>query len=351
MARCRAHCLSSERSVPLPVPLSAEHCSTTLPRVIRTDGAKSGTFAVLLSAALFGTTGTVLVAAPSGADAWSAGALRLLVGALTLTALASLAGRRDRRRGIPLPSQRWPSPGTTAVGAVGVAVFQVGYFLAVERTGVAVGTVATIGSGPVIAGAAGAIAARRRPGRAWLAGTAAAVAGVVLLGAWGTAGDAAGGAASADTVGILLALAAAAGWATFTAVSRRQIDSGTPSTMSMAAVFGGGAVLVAPVLAWRSGAWALQGWGPLIVAHLGVLTVGVAYWSYGFALRHLPAPTVITLTLLEPITAAVLGVAIVDERLSPAGIAGIALVIAGLAVTGRDAVRSPTPDRRGTVPA
>ena len=64
MARHRAHCLSSEHSVPPPVPLSAEHCSTTLPQVICTDGAKSGTFAVLLSAALFGTTGTVLVAAP-----------------------------------------------------------------------------------------------------------------------------------------------------------------------------------------------------------------------------------------------------------------------------------------------
>ncbi|MFM2182264.1 MAG: hypothetical protein RJB61_558 [Actinomycetota bacterium] len=346
MARCRAHCLSIEHSVPPPVPLSAEHCSTTLPQVIRTDGAKSGTFAVLLSAALFGTTGTVLVAAPPGADAWSAGALRLLVGALTLVALAVLADRRTRRRGITLPPHRWPAVGTTAVGAAGVAVFQLGYFLAVERTGVAVGTVATIGSGPAIAGAAGAFAARHRPDRDWLAGTAVAVTGVVVLGIWGTSGNE----ASADAVGILLALAAAAGWATFTTMSRRQIDSGTPSTTSMAAVFAGGAVLVVPALAWHGGGWALQGWGPLVVAHLGVLTVGVAYWSYGIALRSLPAPTVITLTLLEPITAAALGIAVVGERLSPAGVAGIALVLAGLAVTGRAAVRGAQHGAPSTVP-
>lgn len=346
VARRRAHCLSSEHGVPPPIPLPAEHCRSTLPQVIRTDVAKSGTFAVLVSAALFGTTGTVLVAAPPGADAWSAGALRLLVGALTLAAFAVLAEWRSIRHGGPLRATRWPSAGMMPVGAVGVAVFQVGYFLAVERTGVAVGTVATIGSGPVLAGAGAALASRQVPDRAWLAGTAAAVAGVVLLGAWGTGGDA----AAADAVGILLAVVAGAGWAVFTSVSRRQIERGTPSTLAMAAVFAGGAVLVAPVLAVRGGGWALEGWGPLVVAHLGVLTVGVAYWSYGHALRHLPAPTVITLTLLEPITAAALGVLVVDERLSPAGIAGIALVMAGLVVTGRAAVRRPSPVARDTVP-
>lgn len=345
-SRRRAHCLSSEPGVPPPIPLPAEHCRSTLPQVIRTDGAKSGTFAVLVSAALFGTTGTVLVAAPPGADAWSAGALRLLVGALTLAALALLAAKRAVRHGTPDRATRWPSAGTMSIGAVGVAVFQVGYFLAVERTGVAVGTVATIGSGPVLAGAGAALATRRRPDRAWLAGTAAAVAGVVLLGAWGTGGDAA-----ADAAGILLAVVAGAGWAVFTSVSRRQIERGTPSTLAMASVFAGGAVLVAPVLAVRGGGWALEGWGPLIVAHLGVLTVGVAYWSYGYALRHLPAPTVITLTLLEPITAAALGVLVVDERLSPAGIAGIVLVMAGLVVTGRAAVRRPPAAAGDTVPA
>ena len=47
-----------------------------------TDRAKSGTFAVLASAALFGTTGTVLVNAPDGADAPGSPEASRLVSAL-----------------------------------------------------------------------------------------------------------------------------------------------------------------------------------------------------------------------------------------------------------------------------
>jgi DME family drug/metabolite transporter len=42
---------------------------------------------------------------------------------------------------------------------------------------------------------------------------------------------------------------------------------------------------------------------------------------------------VITLTLLEPITAAVLGATLVHEGVRPAGWLGVALVVAGLAIT------------------
>ena len=90
------------------------------------------TLAVFSSAVLFGTTATVLVNSPDRADAYSVGSLRLLIGGATLAAVSS---RRGRRAWVP-----WQTP-LTAVGAAGVAVFQLCYFLAVERTGVAVGTV------------------------------------------------------------------------------------------------------------------------------------------------------------------------------------------------------------------
>jgi DME family drug/metabolite transporter len=308
-----------------------------------TDRAKSGTFAVLASAALFGTTGTVLVNAPDGADAWSVGALRLLVGAITLVAIAFVQRQ---------PGDRRPDTGPTAFGAVGVAVFQLGYFLAVERCGVAVGTVVTIGSGPALSGIATAVLHRRRPSTWWVVGTVVGVLGVVLLGVWGGGSAAAG---TADAMGIGLAVAAGAGWATFAGVCRAQIGRGVHSTATMAAVFSGGALLVSPVLVAHHPGWALDGGGPLVVAHLGVLTVGVAYWSYGYALRHLATPTVITLTLLEPITAAVLGRVVVGELVRPIGWAGIALVVVGLLITGRSAARGDTtdtaPDSVATVPA
>ncbi len=279
------------------------------------------TFAVLTSAVLFGTTGTVLVNAPDSADSYSVGAVRLLIGSVSLMAVASYGGR-----GALLEPWRRSSVLLTTLGAVGVAVFQLGYFLAVERTGVAVGTVVTIGSGPVLSGVISAVVHRRAPSRRWLLGTVISIVGVALLGL-------AGRAAAADSVGIAVAVCAGLGWAFFASVGKHQIDRGIHSTASMAAMFTGGGVLLSPVLLAHSPAWVLTGSGALVALYLGVVTVGVAYTLYGLALRHLSAPTVITLTLLEPVTAATLGAVVVHEGIGPAGWAGISLVLAGLVLT------------------
>ncbi len=119
----------------------------------------------------------------------------------------------------------------------------------------------------------------------------------------------------------------------FASVGKHQIDGGSDSTATMAAMFGGGAVLLAPLLLTHSPSWALEPGGLVVALYLGVITVGVAYTLYGIALRHLPAPTVITLTLLEPITAAVLGALVVHEGIRTAGWVGIALVLVGLVLT------------------
>lgn len=215
-------------------------------------------------------------------------------------------------------------------GAAGVAVFQLGYFLAVERTGVAIGTVVTIGSGPVIAGIAAGLADRRSPPRRWSVGTALGILGVGLLGLLGRP-NASG---SAEVVGIVLAVAAGAGWATFAGVGRRQIIAGVRPTTSMAAMFAGGGLLLAPVLIGRDVTWVSTLGGVATVTYLGVCTVGIAYWLYGIGLSELPAPTVITLTLLEPLTAAMLAKVVVGETLTAAGWSGVAVVVAGLFVAG-----------------
>jgi DME family drug/metabolite transporter len=79
----------------------------------------------------------------------------------------------------------------------------------------------------------------------------------------------------------------------------------------------------------------VEGRGWWVATYLGAVTVGAAYTLYGFALRHLSAPEVITLTLLEPITAAVLGATLVHEGVTVLGWCGVALVVAGLALTAR----------------
>ena len=263
----------------------------------------------------------MLVNAPAGADAYSVGALRLIIGGTTLLAVA-----RRQRPGVFAPWRRR----VTLVGALGVAVFQLCYFLAVDRTGVAVGTVATIGSGPVLAGLLAAVRHRRAPARTWLMGTGISVVGVALLGLAGRSN-------AIDVTGIALAVCAGLGWATFATVGKSLIDAGEHSTAGMAAMFCGGAALLAPLLLAHHPGWVLHGNGWWVTIYLGAITVGGAYTLYGFALRYLHAPTVITLTLLEPLTAAVLGAVVVHEGIRVAGWAGIAMVLIGLVVTARGA--------------
>ncbi len=268
----------------------------------------------------------MLVNAPADADARSVGPLRLAIGGITLVMIAA-------RRGSPWSPWRRRS---SALGALGVAVFQVGYFLAVERTGVAIGTVTTIGSGPVMSGLIDAARHRRPPAWGWLLGTLVSVGGVALLGLSGSG-------TAADWFGIALAVAAGLGWAVFATVGKHQIDTGVESTASMAAMFCGGAVLLSPLLIGHHPGWVAHGNGWWIALYLGVATVGLAYTLYGFALRHLRAPTVITLTLLEPITATVLGAVVVHEGVRWAGWAGVVLVLIGLMLTARDAAGRPEP--------
>ena len=69
-----------------------------------------------------------------------------------------------------------------------------------------------------------------------------------------------------------------------------------------------------------------------MVVWLGLVTTAVAYWLFARALARLSAATATTLDLAEPLTAALLGVLLLSERLRPQGLIGVALIAAGLLV-------------------
>jgi len=107
----------------------------------------------------------------------------------------------------------------------------------------------------------------------------------------------------------------------------------------MGLLFGAAAVLLAPVLALSSPGWVLTGRGIAVIGYLGVVTTVLAYLLYGRGLRTVPAPVAVTLGLAEPVVAAILGLAVLGERLSTTALAGLVLVGLALAtlVGGRPA--------------
>lgn len=274
---------------------------------------------VVVAAILFGTTGTAQALGPDGVSPLVVGAGRVVVGGLILAVVAAFAGQlRDGT------SWRWPV--VVAAGGA-VAVYQVGFFAGVDRAGVAVGTIVTIGSAPAFTGLLGWLAGQGRPSRAWAVATVLAVAGGALLAGSGA------GELSADPLGIALALLAGAAYAVYTVAAKRLLEDGHRPVGVMGASFGLGGLFLAPVLVVLGPA-ALRA-GPsivLVVLYLAVVPTAVAYVLFARGLDRLPASTVATLTLAEPVVAATLGVLVLAEPVSAARVTGAALVLAGLVV-------------------
>src|SRR6478735_8759380 len=100
----------------------------------------------------------------------------------------------------------------------------------------------------------------------------------------------------------------------------------------MARLFGLGALVLLPVLVLDHPGDLASPSGIVMALWLGAVPTALAYVLFARGLRHLPAGEVATLTLAEPVTAALLGAVVLGERPGATAVAGILVILAGLAV-------------------
>jgi DME family drug/metabolite transporter len=244
------------------------------------------------------------------------GALRLLVGGVALLGLALY-----RRELGQLSDWNWRP---LFMAAVFTASYQLCFFAAVARTGVAVGTIVGIGSAPVIGGFLARVCRGETLSRRWLIATSLAIVGCSLL-------SLSGGDVAIDPVGILLAIGAGASYAAYTLMIKGLLVEHSPNAV-MALVVCLGAVLVSPVLVNCDLDWLLQPRSIGVVMHLGLATMALSYWLFARGLQTVQVATAVTLSLAEPMTAATLGIVVLGEQLNAQAFAGISMIIAGLVV-------------------
>ncbi len=306
----------------------------------RYKGSVLPVFAVLAAALLFGTTGTAQALGPDGTTPLSVGVARLVVGGTVLALIAfPLAARTGKRaRGGARPRLTGRPALLMALTSVALVVYQPLFFLGTERNGVAVSTVIALGSAPVLAGVMEWAVTRRVPSRIWLIATGLAAVGVVLLGSGGA--DGTGG---ADPLGVLGAVGAGASFAVIATAQRRLLDGGWNAFTVVGAMGAGSAILSAAALPFVDLAWLGDGRGLAMALWLGVATVGAAYALFTWGLQGLTAATAATLTLGEPLTAALLGVLALGERLSVLAAAGLVVLAAGLVTLAWGSRRSRDP--------
>uniref|UniRef100_A0AAU3H2N9 DMT family transporter n=1 Tax=Streptomyces sp. NBC_01401 TaxID=2903854 RepID=A0AAU3H2N9_9ACTN len=246
------------------------------------------------------------------------GGLVLLAGALAL---------RPRRPRGPAEPRRRRLLRILGTG-IGLTVFQSAYFAAVEATGLAVGTVVTLGAGPVLIAVGARLTMGERLGRGGLAAVAGALIGLAVLVLGGER-------AEVRPTGLLLAVLSAAGYAAITLLTRwlgRDGTAGDPLATS-AWAFGIGAVGLLPMAAAEGLVPHTVETGQVLwlLAYVAAVPTALAYALYFAGAAVVRSATVSVIMLLEPVSAAVIAVTVLRERLTAATVIGTLLLLTAVA--------------------
>ncbi len=277
---------------------------------------------VIASGFLFGTTGTSVVLAETGASSLSVAALRMFVGSIGLLTVA----RYQREWNHLL--QLWRLRITWFMG-LGVAGYMVTFFAAVQTGGVAIASLVSISLSPMFTSVFARLHGVPWPGRTWLFATVLAVLGVGLLGA-----PSSGSGSSQRVLGALLAAAASAAYGTYTVFGAQLVTRGHHATDALAASFSIGALLLLPLL-FTSGTELLSWRGVALGLWLGLAATTLSYVMFGYGITHLAPGIVATLVLSEPVVATLLGVGVLGEYMPMRGWIGCALIAIGLMFVAR----------------
>ncbi len=295
--------------------------------VIKTDSAGLGIVCVLIASFLWGTTGTAATFAPE-VGPMAIGAVAMGVGGLLQALLALRALKRDYSK----LQQQWL---LVLFGAVSVAVYPLAFYSSMYLAGVTVGTVVTIGSAPLFSALIEWVIDRKTLSKQWIFGAALGLSGIVLLCFFG-GGDhqtaSVAFSAGATAAGVLLGLVGGLTYSLYAWAAHRLMCKGISSKAAMGSIFGAGGLLLMPVLLLTGGALLTSWNNALVGAYMAVIPMFTGYVLFGYALARISVSTATTITLTEPVIAALLAVVIVGENLSPLGWLGALLVISCLVI-------------------
>ncbi|MBT2545979.1 EamA family transporter [Streptomyces sp. ISL-44] len=237
--------------------------------------------------------------------------------------LGVLAVRRPR----PGLKRARPSAGSLIVTGLLFTLFQAAYFAAVRETGLAVGTVVTLGAGPVLIALGARYSLGERLGKGGAAAVAGALAGLAVL-VLGSGGG------EVRPLGVGWALLSAAGYAAMTLRARwlgRRGAGGDPLVTTAWSV-GVGTVCLLPLAAAEGLLPHTAELGRVLwlLVYVATVPTALAYALYFTGAAAVRAATVSVIMLIEPVSAAVIAVLLLGERLTGAVVLGTVLLLAAV---------------------
>jgi len=272
-------------------------------------------FFVLLAAILWGMTGTAQTFLDDGVSPIAVATVRSAIGGGLLLAMTILL----RKINFYKWSWKW-----TILAAASIALFQGLFFSSIRLTGVAIGTVATIGSAPVFSGVLEWILWKTRPTKVWGIATIMAILGCILL-------FVNNGEGAVHMGGIGLALCAGFSFAMYTNISKKLMTQ-EEALPAVAMTFSICALFLLPFSIGGGFSWLAVAHNLWTMLFMGIMCTSIAYLLFLNGLQKITSSTAVTLSLAEPLTAAILGVFLVGEYLSVTSWIGVVMLLGGIVV-------------------
>jgi drug/metabolite transporter, DME family len=278
---------------------------------------RRGLLLIMLAAVLWGTVGisskTIYHLATT--NPLSIGFFRL---ALSLPLLFSVCWVRQGKKMLHVCRG---DLGLMALTGLLTAVYQVCFFGAIARTGVAVATLVTLCTAPVMVAVVSVAFTGKRPSMSTVVALVGSLSGTGLLVVFQDHS----GISGADSTGILLALVSAFSYGMMTLISQKLAAHRDPF-QSLAISFSLGAAMLfgfarseGMVLNYSPIAW-------MLLVYLGTIPTALAYVLFFKGMRSTPATAASVSTLLEPMVATLLAWFLFGERFTPMGFLGVALL-------------------------
>lgn len=271
---------------------------------------------IALAAISWGTTGATmkLVALDSPMSPLLVGFFRVAIAAPCLLLAARALGGPLR---LPLPGDRV----RVLITGLAMGSYQVCYFWGVAKTSVAVGALIAICSAPLMIVVLAGVLLGERVTPTTAAALGAGITGTALL----TVGPHGLGVLPPGFLGgVLLALGAGLSYAVY-AVMVKDVVARVPPLVLAALTFSVAALALTPALAAERVAAGPTAW--VLLLYLGVVPTALAYILYTIGLETTPVTVSGILTLMEPLTATLLGVVFFGDRLGWIGTVGAALLL------------------------
>jgi DME family drug/metabolite transporter len=277
-----------------------------------------GALAVGTGAILWGTIGPVISLFPDG-NSFQYSAFRSAVGSLILWLIIAFSRVKTRY------SKADFKP--ILVAGLGSGGFLPLFALGFERTGVAVASVVAIGLAPIFVGIITWILYKKRPGKTWAIGTLLGVIGISALN-WP------GNDLSINLAGIGFAVLAAFSYS-WQAIGMSQLAKRHSPFQTVAPAFTVASLIQIPLTFGMSYEFLADPILFLGAMYGAIATLALAYSLFAYGVHRIGPANAVTVGLMEPITAAALGVTILNEDISLLGFLGIILVLIGLFIVGR----------------